>query len=361
MQFSEILFGLTALIFAGLVTFALTPIAQLLSYKFGAIDVPKDNRRMHTDSIPLLGGLAVFFAFAVTVLLFGELSPTLSAILIGGSVIVICGVLDDSFDLPPFVKLLFQIAAAGVAVLFGVRIDFLSFFGSQYLNFGAWNLLVTFGWIVILTNAFNLIDGLDGLACGVSAISSLSLLAIACVMSDSQIALITAILVGSCLGFLPFNFFPAKIFIGDTGAMFLGYTLSILSIQGLFKTHVIFAFLAPFAIFALPLFDTFFAFFRRLFAGKNPFKGDRGHIHHRLIDLGFSHKQSVCILYAVCGIFGASSVALVFLGLMKAFFVVGIGVLILGANYLIAEKHILRQEREAEKEKEKEASAKTDH
>jgi len=340
MSTNTILFGLTALVFAALLSFTAAPIARFLAHKLGAIDIPKDDRRMHKEPIPLLGGLAIFFAFAVTALLFAVPSETLLALLFGGLIIVACGVLDDMFELNPLAKLVFQLLAAVVAIALGVRVESINLFG-QYVVFGAWSYPVTLIWIIALTNAINLIDGLDGLACGVSAISSLSLLIIAVIMSESQIALLTAILVGACIGFLPFNSFPAKMFIGDTGAMFLGFTLSVLSVEGVFKAHTLFAFFAPIALFALPLFDTIFAFFRRICQGKNPFHGDRGHIHHRLIDLGFSHKQTVLVLYAICGLCGASAVVLLFLGMGRALMTLGIGMGILLINYLLLKKHIL--------------------
>ena len=340
MTIHTILFGLTALVFAALLSFTAAPIARFLAHRLGAIDVPKDDRRMHKEPIPLLGGLAIFFAFAVTSLLFAVPSNTLFALLFGGMIIVTCGVLDDMFNLNPLAKLVFQVLAAVAAIALGVRIESVNLFG-QYVVFGPFSYLVTFIWIIALINSINLIDGLDGLACGVSAISSLSLLVIAVIMSESQIALFTAILVGACIGFLPFNSFPAKMFIGDTGAMFLGFTLSVLSVEGVFKAHTLFAFFAPLALFALPLFDTVFAFFRRICRGQNPFRGDRGHIHHRLIGLGFSHRQTVLVLYAICGMCGASAVVLLFLGVGKAFLTLAIGLLILAINYLLLKKNIL--------------------
>ena len=227
-----------------------------------------------------------------------------------------------------------------VALLFGIRIEFLSLFGSEYYTLGpVWNVVLTALWILLMTNAFNLIDGLDGLVSGVSAISGSFLLITAFLMSEPSIALLTAAVVGACIGFLPFNVYPAKIFIGDTGAMFLGFALSILSVQGLFKTHMLFAFCAPFALFALPLFDTVFAFFRRVLKGKNPFAGDKEHIHHRLIGMGFSHKQSVWILYAFCALFGSSSLVLVLFGMRRALLTLGVGVAVLLADYLFGVRH----------------------
>ena len=207
-------------------------------------------------------------------------------------------------------KLAVQIVVALFAVSQGVTIDFIGI-GGKYIAFGNWAIPITVFWIVGLTNAVNFIDGLDGLACGVSAISSISL-CLTMLLSGSSAAhcLITAILAAACLGFLPFNANPARIFMGDTGALFLGYTLSVLSVVGVFKSDMVLAFFIPLSIFGLPLADTFFAVVRRLAHGKSPFAPDRGHLHHRLMDMGFGQKQSVRILYAVCAILGISAVML---------------------------------------------------
>ncbi len=304
---SEVIFLITALVFAGLIAFTTTPMTRMIAYKIGAIDVPRDNRRMHKIPIPRLGGLSIFLGFTLTTLVFCDFTPSLIAMWLGGVIIVVVGVLDDVFRLHSLIKLGAQIVVAFIAVSQGLTITFINFFGT-YINFGVFSIPITILWIVGLTNAINLIDGLDGLSCGVSAICSTSLLIIMLLNNDYKSAMLTAIMVGSCLGFLPFNCNPAKIFMGDTGAMFLGYVMSLLSIHGLFKFHTAMSFLIPLSIFGLPLFDTTLAFFRRILHGKSPFTADRGHIHHKLIDMGFNQKQSVHILYALCGILGVSAV-----------------------------------------------------
>jgi UDP-N-acetylmuramyl pentapeptide phosphotransferase/UDP-N-acetylglucosamine-1-phosphate transferase len=304
---SDAIFLFTSLIFAALIAFTTTPMTRMIAYKIGAIDVPRDNRRMHKEPIPRLGGLSIFLGFTLTSLVFCDFSPSLIAMWLGGVIIVVTGILDDVFRLNPLVKLGAQIVVAVIAVSQGLTITFINFFGT-YINFGIFSIPITLLWIVGLTNAINLIDGLDGLSCGVSAICSASLLIVMILGGDMVSATLTAIMVGSCLGFLPYNTNPAKIFMGDTGALFLGYVMSLLSIQGLFKFHTAMSFLIPLSIFGLPLCDTTFAFFRRILHGKSPFSPDRGHIHHKLIDMGFKHKQSVHILYAICGILGISAV-----------------------------------------------------
>ena len=307
---STLIYSACALICAALLAYTLTPLVRVLAIKIKAIDVPTDGRRMHHKPIPRIGGLAIFLAFLITSIGFCRLDRELVTILIGGSALVLLGILDDVYRLNAFLKLAVQIVAALFAVSQGVTIDYICFFG-KYVAFGNWAIPITVFWIVGLTNAVNFIDGLDGLACGVSAISSISL-CLTMLLSDSSVAhcLITALIAAACLGFLPFNANPARIFMGDTGALFLGYALSVLSVVGVFKSDMVLAFFIPLSIFGLPLADTFFAVVRRLAHGKSPFAPDRGHLHHRLIDMGFGQKQSVRILYAVCAILGISAVML---------------------------------------------------
>lgn len=307
---NEFIYSACAVLCAALLAFSLTPIVRVLAIKIRAIDIPTDNRRMHHRPIPRIGGLAIFLAFLISTLSFCTLNRTLFTILIGGGILVIIGILDDIFRLNAFIKLIVQILVAFFAVSQGVVIDFIGF-GGEYIPFDIWSVPITVLWIVGLTNAVNFIDGLDGLACGVSAISSASMFLVM-LLSGSSIehCVITAVLIGACLGFFPFNANPAKIFMGDTGALFLGYTLSILSVVGVFKTDMVLSFFIPLSIFGLPLFDTTFAIVRRIIHGKSPFEADRGHLHHRLIDMGFGQKQSVRILYAICAMLGIASVML---------------------------------------------------
>ena len=304
---------LMALVVAMIVSFLMTPVVKTFAYKVGAIDVPKDNRRMHKEPIPRLGGLAIFFSFIITSLIFCKLSPALVSIWIGGLILCVLGTLDDIYRLHWLVKLIVQIAAAALAVVNGVSIDQINL-GGGYLHLGVWSYPLTILWITGLTNAINFIDGLDGLACGVSAICACSICGVTLLMGDFSSALITAILAAACFGFLPFNRNPARIFMGDTGALFLGFTLAVISVEGVFKLHTLISLLIPVSIFALPLFDTLFAILRRVLHGKSPFSADRGHLHHRLVDMGFTQKETVGILYAICGILGM--VALTFTEVM---------------------------------------------
>lgn len=304
---NHLLYGIVALICASLLAYAMTPIVRVLAFRIGAVDVPLDNRRIHKKPMPRIGGLAIYLSFTLTTIIFCQPTEELATIWLGGGIIVVLGILDDIYRLNAWLKLVVQLLVAVFAVWNGCVIDHINL-GGVYVSLGIFSWPLSVLWISGLTNAINFIDGLDGLACGVSAISSLSLLFVVMLQGDFLSAIICAILFGSCLGFLPFNFNPARIFMGDTGALFLGYTLAVISVYGVFKLHTVLAFLVPFAIFALPVFDTLFAICRRVLSGKSPFAPDRGHIHHRLIDMGFTQKESVKILYAICGIFGLVAV-----------------------------------------------------
>jgi len=307
MNFTSIIIAVIAVVCAALVSYTTTPPVRLLAFRIGAIDIPTDARRMHKKPTPRIGGLAIFAGFLVATLVFCEPSAQLYAIWIGGGILAILGVLDDIFRLSAWLKLIVQLCVAGIAVSFGILIDHITFAGTV-IEFGYFSIPVTMLWIVGLSNAINLIDGLDGLSCGISAITSVSIFMVMLITGDFTSALITAILTGSCLGFLPYNKNPAKIFMGDTGALFLGYTLSIISVQGLFKLHTMLSFLVPLSIFALPILDTLIAICRRVIHGQSPFHPDRGHFHHKLVDMGFTHREAVRLLYAISALMGLVAV-----------------------------------------------------
>lgn len=335
---------LIAILCAALISFTSTPIARVLAYKINAIDIPRDDRRMHRTPIPRLGGLAIFFAFIVTSLLFCQIDSTILTLALGGMVIVALGIIDDVFRINAWLKFAIEIAVAFIPVSQGMTIDFINFFG-HYVVLGPLSIPITVIWIVGLTNAINLIDGLDGLSCGVSSICALSLLFVALSLAENPtFILVTGILAGSCIGFLPFNTNPAKIFMGDTGALFLGYTLSLLSIQGLFKLQTVLSFFIPLLIFGLPLFDTVFAFIRRIIHGRSPFSADHGHIHHRLIALGFNQKQTVGILYAICGMLGISAVMFTIDGIPRATALIIIALSIFFVNFIFLKNPATRDQ-----------------
>ena len=325
MAAQEIWTVLLALGLAAVVAFAATPLVKALSVKVGAVDVPKDGRRMHDHPIPRMGGLAIFFGFLTAMLLFVPLDGEKRGMLLGAVVIVVLGIFDDIYALPAKPKFLVQIGAALIAVLSGNKIEVLSnpniFSPDPFWELGVLSVPFTVIWIVAITNAVNLIDGLDGLACGVSTISAATMLVIALLVSEQSerdVAVMMAALAGACIGFLPYNFNPAKIFMGDTGATFLGFIMATVSVEGMFKQYTIISFVVPFLMLGLPIFDVCFAVVRRLSHGQNPMAPDRGHVHHRLIDMGFSQKQAVGVLYVISAILGLSAVVLTAGGAEKA-------------------------------------------
>ena len=349
-----------ALLCAMVVSFILSPLVKSFAYKIGAIDVPKDARRMHKKPTPRLGGLAIFLGFMFSILIFVRpIDMQLRGILLGSVMIVVLGVVDDSSPLRAGFKFLIQIAAALVAVYHGVVVQILSnpnvFSDEPYWFLGWASVPITVLWIVGITNSVNLIDGLDGLANGVSTISAITMLTIALLVSEAQTALIMAALVGACVGFMPYNRNPAQMFMGDTGSTFLGFILATISIQGLFKYYAIISFAVPFLILGLPMFDTLFAIVRRLAHGQNPMSPDRGHIHHRLIDMGLNQKQAVAALYVVSSILGLSAVVLTTGGAMRAMmFLFAVAVLGFFAARIIFPREIAetRHEKEASQQQE---------
>lgn len=316
--------ALITFVVGGVISFAASPLVRQFAHAIGAIDVPLDERRLHKVPTPRLGGLAIFFGFLAAVLLFAEISLPLRGILLGSVIVVVLGVIDDIVRLKAWIKLLVQIAAALIPVFHGVVIDFFSnpifFSETEYINLGVLSIPLTVLWIVAITNSVNLIDGLDGLAVGVSAISSVTLLVIAIMLAQPNIAVVMAALAGACVGFMPYNLNPAKMFMGDTGATFLGYILATVSVLGLFKFYTIISFAIPFLILGLPIFDTVSAIVRRLRHRRSPMSADRSHVHHRLIDMGFSQKQSVAILYTLSAVLGLAAVVLTTSGELKAMF-----------------------------------------
>ena len=330
---SQILMALAAAAVAAVISAILTPLVKKLAERTGFVDIPKDERRMHQKPIPTIGGLAIFAAFVIAALLFGEMDRQFAGMLIGSLIIVVMGLLDDKFDLPAKLKFLIQIIAAAIPVTQGCAIEYISnplpFSAEAYLPLNILSVPVTILWIVALTNAVNFIDGLDGLSVGVCSISCLSMGVIAMLMGQGPEAVILGCLLGACLGFLPYNFNPAKIFMGDTGATFLGYMLGCLSVTGLFKLYAAISFAVPLLVLGVPLFDICFAFIRRVWHHVSPMHPDRSHIHHRLIDSGFNQRQSVLILYLAASLLGILAVMVSTNGMGKALMVL-LAVVVLG-------------------------------
>lgn len=298
-----------AFMIALVIALIVTPAIVSLAIKAGAMDDP-DARKVHTAPIPRLGGIAIYAAFMAAVFFTVDMTNEMIGLLLGGTVIAIVGIVDDFKSLPAKVKLFGQIIAASVLVLFDVRIDFISgpYGDLIYLEYLA--IPVTLFWVVGLTNTVNLIDGLDGLAAGVSTIAAITILLVALQQGFVLIAVLTAALAGSALGFLQYNFNPAKIFMGDTGSMFLGFMLAGISVIGAVKSAATVALFVPIFALGLPILDTMFAIIRRYIGGNPIFKPDRGHLHHRLLDLGFTQRQAVLLMYVISGVLGLSAIAL---------------------------------------------------
>lgn len=342
-----------AFLLAGLTSFLCTPLAKALAHKIGAIDVPKDARRMHKKPIPRLGGFAIFIGFFVSTLIFtfNFISLPIYGTLMGSTVIVALGMFDDVLALRASRKFVVQMVAVMIPVVCGVRIERVPDFfgGGSYIELSLpWQVLVTIIWLLAILNAVNIIDGLDGLACGVSSIMTLCVAIILILLEAPQVAVVAAALAGACIGFLPYNFNPAKLFMGDTGSMFIGFTLACLSTMGLFKAYAIVAFFVPMLIFLLPIFDLVFAAVRRILTGQSPTQGDKKHLHHKLIAIGFSQKQAVAILYGVAALLGLCSVLITADSVIKALIVIGAAFIIV----LLAALIFYRREKKAEKEEE---------
>ena len=288
----------------------LTPWARKVSIKLNAIDKPKP-RGMHKEPIPRMGGIAIVLGFMITMgisLFFMEELRTLqfAGFVVGGAIIVGLGMLDDIHNLSPKIKFAVQIVAALVVVFTNTRIEFVDWpFQEVFTTF---SIPITVLWIVGLVNAVNFIDGVDGLAAGVSSIAAL-FLTVLCIMTGSPLAVVfAATLAGSCLGFLPRNFSPADVIMGDTGATFLGYVLAVSSIIGVYKSYALLSIVIVVLALALPILDTTFVTIRRILSGKAPWNADRGHLHHKLIDRGYTHKQTVVMLYFVSALSGGVAI-----------------------------------------------------
>ena len=285
---------------AFLISFAALPLVRVFAFRVNAVDVPKDERRMHKEPIPLLGGIAIFAGFTVSVACFASaIDSELLGVLIGSLIMVITGAIDDKYDLSPIVKLSAQIVAAGVAIAFGVRLRIFMYpfhVGNTFIDLSYLSVPATFLWIILMTNAINLIDGLDGLAVSVSGISAAALIFLGIVQKYTIVAVPLAAVVGGCAGFFPYNRHPAQIFMGDSGALFLGYILSTLSVIGFFRFYSPITYVVPVIVLGVPIFDTSFAIIRRIINHKGIMTADRDHLHHRLIDMGFKHREVVTIL-----------------------------------------------------------------
>jgi len=302
---------------AFVVAYFSTPLAIKAAYKLGAIDKP-DQRKVHHQTMPRLGGLAIFLAFMIVTLISSWGNAAFYGILAGGLIVFLVGMLDDMYQLSPWVKLLGQCLAAAVAMYFGVIVHFVTNPFDGLLALGYLSLPLTFLWIVGVTNAINLIDGLDGLAGGVSAIAAATMGIVSLLHGQTAVAITAFILVAAIAGFLPYNFHPARTFMGDGGSNFLGFVLACLAIMGTAKSAALISLFVPIVILGIPIFDTFFAIIRRIYKRAPIFMPDKDHLHHRLMALGMSHRRSVLIIYGISAFFGGVAVTLSFITSPKA-------------------------------------------
>lgn len=317
-----------------IVAILITPLVIKLAIKIGATDQPS-NRKVHVRIMPRLGGLAIFIGVIAGYFTAGLYEAKITGIIVGSLIIIILGILDDAFELTAKVKIVGQSLAATAVIGSGLSIEVLNIPFIGIFDLGIFSYPITLFWILAITNAINLIDGLDGLSAGISSIVFASIFFLAFTGDKFLIMALSLILLGSTLGFLFHNFYPAKIFMGDTGSMFLGYSIAILSLLGLFKSVTLFSFVVPIMILGVPIFDTSFAIIRRLINRKPISAPDKSHLHHRLLALGFSHRNTVLVIYGFGLIFSIAAITFETLTLRWAIFIV---LFILIAFEIVAEK-----------------------
>jgi len=300
---------LIGFVIALLVTAFMTPLVKRLAFRIGAVDRP-DARKVHQRVMPRLGGLAMYIGFTAALLLMWPGHPSAYVLLLGGGIILLVGMLDDKFQLHPVTKLCGQFIAALVPIIYGLKVNLLNLpFDHDNVLLGWLSIPVTLVWVIGVTNAVNLIDGLDGLAAGVAAIATTSMMVMAVIMNNWPVVFLCSLLLGSIIGFLFYNFHPARIFMGDSGSLFLGYSLAVLSLLG-FKQVTFVSLVIPILILAVPISDTFFAIIRRILQKRPVMQPDKNHLHHRLLEMGLTHRQTVLCIYGIAAFFGSLAVLL---------------------------------------------------
>lgn len=307
---------LIALITSLLVTYPVKKLATLIK----AIDMP-GFRKIHKTAIPRIGGLAIFIGAFLGAIYLQPVHKHLTGILLGAIVILITGMLDDRFMIRPVIKLSGQLIATSFLISSGLIIERITLPILGPIDLGFLSVLVTVLWVVGITNAINLIDGLDGLATGVTTIALISMFIMALTDLELVAAYLCIVLIGANLGFLFHNFYPAKIYMGDTGSNFLGFMIAAISMLGLFKNIALFSFVIPIIVLAVPIFDTIIAIIRRAYNKEGIMTADNKHIHYRLLENGFSHRQAVLIVYLFSALFGAMAVLFSNAALMTSLFI----------------------------------------
>lgn len=307
-----------AIAVAFLVALAATPLSIRVAHKFHIVDIP-NQRKVHQRPTPRIGGIAIYVAFVVGTLLLGEHTRQVAALLVAGSIVFATGLVDDIKDISPRLKLLGQVVASLVLVYAGFTVRFITNpFDGSIISLGIFAVPLTVVWLVGISNAVNLVDGLDGLSSGVSGIAAVSTAVVCLSQGEYLAAAICGVLAASAAGFLPWNFNPAKTFMGDCGALFLGFILGALALMGLVKGATVISVFIPFVILGFPVFDTFCAIIRRLFMHKPIFEADKMHLHQTLLSLGLSQRQTVLVIYVVCLVMGLCAVLLATLASAQA-------------------------------------------
>ena len=309
-----------AMLISVVVAYAATPLSIRIANKFGIIDKPKDERRVHKKPIPRFGGMGIFLGSMAALIIPAGMNDRIQVAMLGGALMYVLGIIDDILDIKPVVKFTGQVAIASIVYALGVRITFISNFFSLKLAYSNTNLMLSAGvgylitvlWIVGITNAVNLMDGLDGLAAGSTMIMALSLAYVAYIhgarLGSMPVCIALVAVAGGCLGFLPYNFSPAKTFMGDGGALYLGYMIAVLSVISPLKQATVVGALIPILTLAVPIFDTLFAMLRRTLKHESIMHADKGHLHHHLMAAGFGQRRSVLIMYGIVGIMGIVAV-----------------------------------------------------
>ncbi|MBR0374880.1 MAG: undecaprenyl/decaprenyl-phosphate alpha-N-acetylglucosaminyl 1-phosphate transferase [Mogibacterium sp.] len=298
-----------------LISFVMTPVSMRLAKRVGAMDIPKDDRRMHTDVIPRFGGLAIFLGSMTAIWLFAGYDKNIRTAILCGTLMYMLGAVDDIKSLKAKPKFIGQFVIAIIAYASGIRIKFIAnYFGGEgkvILGTTAC-FIITVLWIVGITNTINLIDGLDGLAAGVSAIICVCMAYVAYIHGNiyGMVVVCTSLMAiaGACIGFLPYNFSPAKTFMGDSGALYLGFMIATLSVISPLKRATLIATAVPVIALAVPIFDTFMAMARRILRRQSIMVADKEHLHHRLISQGYDQRRSVIMLYGITGIMGVAAI-----------------------------------------------------
>jgi UDP-GlcNAc:undecaprenyl-phosphate GlcNAc-1-phosphate transferase len=302
---------LLTFILAAMFALIFTPVAIFLAKKWDVLDYPGE-RRVHTVPIPRFGGIAIYFSFWLAVLFSIQFDKMIVGIFLGSTIILIVGIVDDIKGVRPLYKLAWQLLAAIVLIFFGLAVKQITLPLFNTINLGIIGYAFAVFWIVGLVNTVNISDGLDGLAAGICFIAALILFWSAYRIGHASASYLMLALAGAALGFLFYNFHPAKIFMGDSGSMFLGYIIGAVSIWGLLKTATILGLVFPLLVLGMPLTDLVFAIIRRSWKGMSIVRADRGHLHHRLLDVGLTQRQAVLILYAISFCFGLAAILSVY-------------------------------------------------